>query len=700
MVSANVELPYEVDDAWQRVRTVVAQAGKLEQANLSAHSMTGTVRYGLNRVRLHVSVSSGVSAGSATLAIDAHDRDARGVASQIVIDRLLDQLTASRVTADPRRASEVPLAPKAAVQEASSGPDVPLAMTASRRDGRRRGRTVAAVVIVIGVVVGGVFGVGAILSAPSGAVEVHGYAILSSPLTGARIDFYLLNGKGQQGTVLARTTTNSHGYFTATLSHPGGQDVLVVTSGGRYVDEITHQRVAADAHDSLRSIITPGETAISITPLSTLATARATFIAERATHVRLNGAAAVSFAAVATQFNLPTVGDVVPQVADLAPAEQTVTATSESRQLGLLLAGLDQEANTLGSSDFALTDALATDLSSGNLDGVASGTPVMIGQSIPLPPDAVTTMLQSAVNSFAASTENQTNTPAPQVSSTVTSIDVSTAPPVGLSLSESELFCNSDGSTYVAKFYATGPVGTMVFYALPFGIPQALDWTGRTNGLTSRAPSDPAGTVLVYNGSYRKFFPNFTIELWANTLDPTEFNFSVVCTGSGGGGSVGTIPGSPTSTTNHPGTTNNWNLTIGGHPFEPGMCTTDGVCTFNYSVQTQGLPSTPTTSQTQPTVNNEPSISETANLSDSLTINVRFSGRNVQLSGTGSISGSVGGEPISGTTSVNGTGLADAAFPSAKHASGNLNITGSLSVAGYSTGNISTPYQWTLDRIG
>jgi len=353
-----------------------------------------------------------------------------------------------------------------------------------------------------------------------------------------------------------------------------------------------------------------------------------------------------------------------------------VTPSVESRQLGLILAGLDQEANTLGASDFALTDALATDLSDGNLDGQDGGTPILINQSTPLPPDATTTNLQNAMNTFAGSTNNQTNAPPPQVSPTPTSIDAATTPPVGISVTESELSCGSaiPGTKvikgYVAKFEATGPVGTTAFPPLGIANQQVLDWTGISSGLRYRTPADPPNTLITlgYPGNISDQL-DISVQLWPpGQLNPTSFPFHIACLG----GSQGSVGGRPAPRTTQ------WSLTFIGSASvpEPGTCLPNGACTFQFSEGAGGL-------------------------SITYTINAQFSGPLVHLSGTGTLSGSVNGATAAGSYIVTGDGQADAAYPAATHADGTATEAGSGSVAtpgGNSSGSVSG--QWTMSRTG
>jgi hypothetical protein len=92
-----------------------------------------------------------------------------------------------------------------------------------------------------------------------------------------------------------------------------------------------------------------------------------------------------------------------------------LSTTRDARQEGLILAGLDQEAATLGTSEFALTDAIASDLSDGKLDGKQGATPILLDHGAALSPDAGTGDLQKGIDKVAPLPGFDNHIPAPQV---------------------------------------------------------------------------------------------------------------------------------------------------------------------------------------------------------------------------------------------------------------------------------------------
>ena len=257
---------------------------------------------------------------------------------------------------------------------------------------------------------------GAYLADLPSDVHLSGYAVVASPLTAATVKVYGLSAKGKPGALLATATTDLHGHYTATVPRRPGEVLLVTTASGHYVDEITGRTVIAGPKDSLKSVVTSGSTTASPNPLSTFATVRSMEMASTGTP--LDSSITAAFDDVARQFDLPDLEGLDPAIANMPPAEQPIDPSFDSRQLGLILAGLDGEANTLGATDFQLSDAITSDLSDGNLDGKDNAAAVALDTTSMLPDNATTTPLQKQIDIFAAAPDNLTDIPAPQISAT------------------------------------------------------------------------------------------------------------------------------------------------------------------------------------------------------------------------------------------------------------------------------------------
>jgi hypothetical protein len=258
-------------------------------------------------------------------------------------------------------------------------------------------------------------------------VQLAGFASLANPLTKATVNVYEMSSAGKPGQLLASATTDDKGYYAVTVYQPPASWLLVSTSGGTYIDQLSKKPVTAGPNDFLRTVLLPNASLASLTPLTTFATARASALASSGKP--LGHAIEASFGAVARQYGLYAVADMYPSVANLAPEQQDDISDLPSRQLGLILAGLDVEANALGTSEFALTNALARDSGDGNFDGKDGSNPVLIGSSpaVALPPDAAGAKLQAAINQVAASPANALHISAPVIFSGPTGVNVNTA---------------------------------------------------------------------------------------------------------------------------------------------------------------------------------------------------------------------------------------------------------------------------------
>jgi hypothetical protein len=88
MTARTVEVQFPPAIAWDRLKTAAMSLGKIEEAQENSHFLILKARYGLNPVRLRVSVLSGPSAATSRLEIQGRGQDIWGVASRKVIDKL------------------------------------------------------------------------------------------------------------------------------------------------------------------------------------------------------------------------------------------------------------------------------------------------------------------------------------------------------------------------------------------------------------------------------------------------------------------------------------------------------------------------------------------------------------------------------------------------------------------------------------
>ena len=88
-VGRNVEVSVPPEQAFQKVLAAMASIGKVEESNPITRSLVGKARYGLNPVRLRITVLSGAQVGTAIIEIGGKGQDVWGAAPRKVIDKLL-----------------------------------------------------------------------------------------------------------------------------------------------------------------------------------------------------------------------------------------------------------------------------------------------------------------------------------------------------------------------------------------------------------------------------------------------------------------------------------------------------------------------------------------------------------------------------------------------------------------------------------
>ena len=95
MSSRRAELSIPPDQAWKILQETFDGVGKIEKADEGARSLSGKIRYGLNPVRLRITVLSSPNLNASVLDIQGRGQDVWGVASRKAIDKLLEAFPAS-----------------------------------------------------------------------------------------------------------------------------------------------------------------------------------------------------------------------------------------------------------------------------------------------------------------------------------------------------------------------------------------------------------------------------------------------------------------------------------------------------------------------------------------------------------------------------------------------------------------------------
>ena len=273
---------------------------------------------------------------------------------------------------------------------------------------------VSLVVVPGGIGALGQYVIAQVKNAPS-QVTLTGEAYVADILSGAQVSVWEMGKDGKAGALLGTTETDQNGHYALTVERHPGSTLLVTTSGGTYEDQAFLKPKEAGGEDSLRTVLLVGATDGLLTPLTTMAEARTQVLMSNGQEA--GAAYDISYSAVARQYNLESIDSINPAVAN-DPVEVAGEGTA-AREEGLVLSGLDAESYLLKVSNFQLADALAQDLSDGNLDGKQGGGEVnmeVAGTPVMLSADAGLAGLQQGIDTFAAAKGNATHLEAPQIS--------------------------------------------------------------------------------------------------------------------------------------------------------------------------------------------------------------------------------------------------------------------------------------------
>lgn len=320
-----------------------------------------------------------------------------------------------------------------------------------------------------------------------------GGSVVDAPVAGATVRFYALTSTGGTGSLLGTTTTDASGNFGLVLTPAPTTPFLVQATGGAYVDEVKGISVPLLAGDSLEAVLPPGTAQCAITPLTTMAAARARALARGGAPLGL--AVLSSNIGVASQFNLPDILAAAPKSAR-DPLAMQVT-NREDRNYSLVLAGISQYASSRGIRAIDLSKSLALDLEDGILDGKNGGTVIPIpdpGGSLEGPETRRVAMLladpppvpalQAAINDFANSPLNRTNLGTFPIASG----------PIQVGMANASILWSP---TPALPNWTSGQSGSVTLGAVggtPFAAPPAYRWQ-----LLSGAP--PNGLVFAPDGT-------------------------------------------------------------------------------------------------------------------------------------------------------------------------------------------------------
>ena len=250
---------------------------------------------------------------------------------------------------------------------------------------------------------GGGGGGGSMIPAPG---TIAGTAVKGAVGGGTMTAYAISNGA--MGAKITSATTNADGTFKLLMGSYAGQVMLQMT-GGTYTDEATGATMPMMSGDAMTAVLptmTAGQTlsGVQVTPLTAMAQGMAQHMSGGMTDANINAANAD----VGTYFMVNDILHDVPM--DPLTSGSGNGATQDQINYGMLLAAMSLYAQAQGmSSSSAMMTAMMSDASDGVMDGMMSGSDVMMGgmgMSRPLPASAGTTGLAAAMLVFVNSGQN------------------------------------------------------------------------------------------------------------------------------------------------------------------------------------------------------------------------------------------------------------------------------------------------------
>lgn len=237
-----------------------------------------------------------------------------------------------------------------------------------------------------------------------GASHELNFIAVKGAVHGGTITVFTVDSTGNEGIVLATGTTES-GLLTTHFS-PNGKGALgAKVAGGTYTDEATGQTVSLGdfTMSTLLSELPKSGSTIYISALTEMAAQYARSLLASGQSIT---AIETANTAVAKMAGLTDI--VLAPKPNADPTKKPDDPTSETAKYGLVLAGLSQQADTLGVKPTNLVKAFGDDIKDGKLDGVNGTAAVTVEGGSTLQNDAFTNQLTAGMDKYV---NNNTNNP-------------------------------------------------------------------------------------------------------------------------------------------------------------------------------------------------------------------------------------------------------------------------------------------------
>ena len=262
----------------------------------------------------------------------------------------------------------------------------------------------------------------------SGSGTVSGTAVYGS-MNGAAVKALAVSN-GTAGAQLGSATTDAQGNFTVAIGSYAGTLMLQV-SGGTYTDDATGTVMTMQSGDVMSAVLptlaaNTATTGIQVTPLTSMAQARAQNMAGGMTDANV----AAASAAMAGYFSIGDVLHTTP-MNPLTPGSGA-GATQDAKDYGMTIAAMSQYAATIGMPHSSgVITAMMDDASDGVMNGMMGGTSIsmggmggMMGGGM-MQATAGTASLASAMTQFMASALNRSGVTAADMQALVTRLGTS-----------------------------------------------------------------------------------------------------------------------------------------------------------------------------------------------------------------------------------------------------------------------------------
>ncbi len=237
-------------------------------------------------------------------------------------------------------------------------------------------------------------------SPPATTSSISG-AVVKGPVTGATVNVYQMDASGQAvgDPVAGPIQTAADGSWTADIPQNISRPLLVIATGGSYVDEATGTQVDV-SNRTLSSFLTEGANTSSVSPLSEAVV--------RGARQYLAGNPG-STLDQSVQEGVGKIREVFGNGFDpLTDVPDSAGTTTESRQYAAVLGGLSQLASTASGTSDPLDTVLAfsEDLTDGVIDGQSGGQAIVINEQDGTLPGITTDDYVTAVGDYTSNPAN------------------------------------------------------------------------------------------------------------------------------------------------------------------------------------------------------------------------------------------------------------------------------------------------------